>query len=245
MLCAGRQAMVERAVRCYRAQTYHPRQLVVFDNGAQQIEMVWLPDEIHVDARRFAGETIGALRNAANAACYGADILCHFDSDDWSHPARLTEQVALLQSSGKQCVGYRRALFWDTRPSAPAAWEYTAPSWMETYSIDAARCYWRAYWEARPLVDAPIADFAWWAADPGSFVGEVPPEPRMVCGIHGDNMSGSYRPDVMSKPEWRRAPEFDAYCALCTGADGGNIGAWNHGNTTTSRRRGLRRLRRR
>ena len=220
LLCSGRQIMVERAVRCYRAQTYGPRSLLVFDNGNPQITLAWQADEIHVDGRAFAGGSIGALRNAANTLCSGVDILAHFDSDDWAHPLRLAEQVAFLQSSGKRCIGYRRALFRDTRPTPPEAWEYTAMAELAGYSIDASRCYWREFWQCRPMVDATFADFAWWAKSPEAFAAETPSELRMVCGIHGDNMSGAYRPDTMSKPEWRRAPEFDL---LCASAHGGMI----------------------
>ena len=124
-------------------------------------------------------------------------------------------------------MGYRRALFWDTRSAPGGAWEYTARPELQGYPIDASRTYWREFWRRRPLVDATFADFEWWAGSPNEFgpgvtrgyffAGELPTEPRMVCGIHADNMSGSYRPDVMSKPEWRRAPEYDAYCAAVLG----------------------------
>lgn len=96
MLANGRQEMVNRAVRCFNGQTYDNRYLLTWENRGEK--------------------SIGELRNMANTAAgcgvNEADIICHWDSDDWSHPNRIAEQVALLQSSGAECVGYNEMLFW-------------------------------------------------------------------------------------------------------------------------------------
>lgn len=119
MLANGRQEMVDRAVRSYLAQTYKAKHLFLLDTGDPLLTLprMTVEDalEIYVDhARPRHDETIGALRNRANmwAKTLDCDIIAHFDSDDWSHPNRLTEQVALLQASGAECVGYNQALFW-------------------------------------------------------------------------------------------------------------------------------------
>src|SRR6185436_15303374 len=94
-LVNGRAEMVKRAIKAFKEQTYTgERWLLSFNDGS--------------------GATIGTLRNRA-VESIRADIIVHWDSDDWSHPRRIEEQVALLQSSGKECVGYREMLFWDSR----------------------------------------------------------------------------------------------------------------------------------
>lgn len=100
LLSPGREEMAARAVRAVGTQTYLNIELVAFET------------EQHV------GRTIGYLRNIANA-CATGDLIAHADDDDWMHPRRVEEQVALLQASGKQCVGYRELLFWDTRCPEP------------------------------------------------------------------------------------------------------------------------------
>ena len=62
-------------------------------------------------AKDVPGAPIGTLRNLANERS-NTDILIHWDDDDYSHPNRIAEQVALLQSSGADVVGYREMLFW-------------------------------------------------------------------------------------------------------------------------------------
>ncbi len=141
MLANGRPEMVKRAWASYRAQTYPERVLIQYDNNGDR--------------------SIGALRNDANSHT-NCDIICHFDSDDISHPNRIAEQVALLQSSGAECVGYNEMLFWrEARhnrkeifadgprtftPSGitPEAWLYRAA--IPNYAIGTSMCYWRSTW---------------------------------------------------------------------------------------------------
>jgi len=115
------------------------------------------------------------LRNYANGVenyWYGkADIICHWDSDDWSHPRRIEEQVALLQASGKECVGYRDMLFWNHLLDAGKSPTLTdgekrlnlnagGECWLYSnndprYCLGTSLCYWRRVWEARPFPDEP------------------------------------------------------------------------------------------
>src|SRR5205814_122178 len=101
------------------------------------------------------GKSIGAIRNLAiKAACEYwytlPDIIVTFDSDDWSHPQRIAEQVALLQASGADCVGYREAVFYDTRPGQfCGAWIYR--SLDTSYAIGASLAFHKSTWERVPF----------------------------------------------------------------------------------------------
>ena len=120
MLANGRPDMVARAVKSFRAQTYEPKLLLILDSGRTpscDIPMlIFDVSEILGNIYQQCESTsIGALRNEANkraAELTECDIIVHWDSDDWSHPNRIAEQVALLQSSGAECVGYSEMLFW-------------------------------------------------------------------------------------------------------------------------------------
>jgi len=263
MLVNGRAAMVKRAIASFRSQTYERKRLLIWDSSPalsrlrdrELVRIFHMPAPIPIKA------TIGALRNEANQfACLAGDqgdLIAHWDSDDWSHPRRLEEQVALLLASGKQCVGYRELLFWDTRGPGEA-WIYRNDE--PRFACGASYMYTRALWEQQPFPDAPHEDRRWWltplvsnaCVGVSSFrwghilqrhvvevtqggmlglpadmyrkfepAGEVEVidgpeivEPRMVCGIHGGNTE-SYDRAAMAKATdvWRRAPEFDSYCA--------------------------------
>ena len=88
------------------------------------------------------------------------------------------------------------------------------------FACGASYMYTRALWEQQPFPDAPHEDRRWWLtplvsnACVGANSVEPMIEPRMVCGIHGGNTE-SYDRAAMAKATdvWRRAPEFDSYCA--------------------------------
>jgi hypothetical protein len=103
------------------------------------------------------------------AVCPGQfDIVAHFDSDDISHSERLSEQVALLQSSGADVVGFNEMLFWrepvhavDFPAQTPGgcdigvrnvpgeAWLYQNPN--PRYALGTSLAYWRHVWERKPF----------------------------------------------------------------------------------------------
>ena len=170
MLTRDRPAMTARAVESFRRQTYENKDLLILDSGgegesfdddAADIWHAWHPE--------FAMKTIGELRNQAIAmggVASELDIIAHFDSDDLSHPNRLAEQVALLQSSGADCVGYNEMIFWQS-PATVENWKERAASgesqiglaWLYSnhippnYVLGTSLCYWRKAWEAHPFDD--------------------------------------------------------------------------------------------
>ena len=93
LMSPGREAFQHQAVACFNSQTY---------TGG--LRLLTLPAD--------PARTIGAMRNYANSLLTDCDIVCHWDDDDWSYEYRIAEQVALLQATGADCVGYNEMLFW-------------------------------------------------------------------------------------------------------------------------------------
>ncbi len=175
MLTRDRPAMAKRAVECFRSQRYKGKMLLVLDTSSSYSGDV--AGEAYALFHRpdLVGKTIGDLRNFINQravdisrkpACPSADILIHWDDDDWSHPNRISEQVALLQASGKQCIGYRDMLFWDSRARFGGKVAYAdeplieGEAWLYSnadprYIVGSSLCYWRETWEKRPFRAAP------------------------------------------------------------------------------------------
>ena len=251
MLVNGRAEMVNRAIASYKAQTYVAKLLLILDSGKEPVKRtpygeynvttVWMPD--------MNGATIGALRNAANWCAvdhFNANLIAHFDSDDWSHSRRLEELVALLQASGKQCVGYRELLFWDTRhfnAHVKGEWQTPAPdcenlgeSWIyhnhePRWCAGASMLYTRASWEACPFDDAPHEDQRWWLKNAKKCLGvsSIPKapwapaavtrddSPRMVCQMHAGGTEQIPREVMLAGDVWRRANEFDVFCTRVMG----------------------------
>jgi hypothetical protein len=212
LMSPGREAFQHQAVACFNSQTY---------TGG--LRLLTLPAD--------PARTIGAMRNYANSLLTDCDIVCHWDDDDWSHSNRIAEQVALLQATGADCVGYNEMLFWDQRPgqqdgiSLSAAWLYSNPN--PRYALGTSLCYWRRAWEARPFQDINHGeDTEWlrsvkcdgWAAM-SQYV-DCGYDPRMIARIHSGNSSSGYDPAEMvrhnalpaSERQWSRACGYDNFC---------------------------------
>ena len=216
-----------------------PRLAQTICHGVQHSFMPFdaIPSEVQLTVSANHYKTIGALRNFAGigAQAMSCDLIAHFDSDDISHARRLEEQVALLEASGKMCVGFRELLFWDTRWAdlgSPYA-DPTNKAWLyrnhqANWAAGASLMYARSLWERQPFDDAPHEDTRWMRTemvsrecvsvsslkDPLGDPLQTATKcgPRMICGIHTSNTEGYDRAVMLRNPDlWRRAPEWDKY----------------------------------
>ncbi len=232
MLTRDRPEYARLALECFRSQTYENKRLVIFDTGS--MDDLATDDGLIVHIKGLRGRTIGELRNAANTHSK-ADIIIHFDDDDWSQPNRIAEQVALLQSSGADCVGYREMLFWREpvlfwrEPEIlfypGEAWLYSVPS--PSWVLGTSFCYWRRVWEqhkfpdlprlvdGKPVPDSASEDVIWRRGVKCLGYSSITPDgyPRMIARIHGGNTT-NYA-DLLGPRAgntWKRAPEWDEHC---------------------------------
>lgn len=238
LLTADRPELARRAVECFRAQTYRNRFLLVWDSGIKASGIDAADDELWVRETHSPDGAIGTLRNSAVHAAFSVsrpdDIVIHFDDDDWSHPSRIAEQVALLQSSGADVVGYNEMLFWrdpmtrytmiaDTEATIHAggeAWLYTNPN--PSYCLGTSLCYWRKTWERKPFPATSFGeDLQFCTGLDRVGIGSVNHphvSPRMIARIHAGNTSTGYRREAMEaearkkNPVWRRVPAWDEHC---------------------------------
>lgn len=238
-LTANRPAMTIQAIEAFLGQDYDParRWLVVYDTGdpswfsqaadrwqddAHGCIMYCRPEHVYMIPRENC--TIGELRNQANSLVR-TDVIVHWDSDDWSHPARITEQVKLLQDTGADVVGYNEVMFWREMKDGGQAWRYRDNrSKQLPYAIGASLCYWRRVWEKKKFAKAPRNAAA--TGEDSIFIdglnckgvssleGPNGVFPRMVCRIHASNSmdySSMDNPRVVQSA-FTRASEFDRLC---------------------------------
>ena len=238
LLTADRPEMARRAVESFRSQTYPAKRLLILDSGVTQLgfdSVSTAHGEFYVAGFYVRGErgpivpTIGELRNMANRLRHfdEPDIFVHFDDDDWSHPNRIVEQVALLQSSAADCVGYREMLFWrEGQPPAGDPSKWRGEAWLYTnpdprYALGTSLCYWRKTWERKPFEALPtsapdsasedarfitglncvgISGTAARIEDASNLpAGEECAQLRMIARIHAGNTSQAYDPRNMER----------------------------------------------
>lgn len=224
-LTADRQAMTDRAVRCFLHQTYTPRRMLILDTGVEpyspeSLKSKYFAREIqHVVMPGARGHTIGALRNTAAELALDADILIHWDSDDWSSPHRMLSQVRILQRKEDSMMpaelaasvpprlmtGYNAMVFWDSTRGQAFDYEHGRLD----YGLGTSLAYWRETWKARQFAKTSCGEEIEFSRGRCVSMSAIPEGnclPMMVAEIHGNNTQGR---TVEGVAEWRRAPGRD------------------------------------
>ena len=215
MLTADRQAMTDRAVRCFEAQHYANKSLLILDTGTVRYR---LPSGRHpsisiIHAERGPRETLGELRNfAIKAALFAETAIATLDSDDWSYPWRFTEQVKALIATEAECVGYHNAMFYDVQNQRAYHWKSNL---QPNAILGGSAMYWRKTWERVRFPHLDVNEDSEWMKEVRIRAIDNPyPSPKMIVTQHGGNTRAidfgfqcEHAPDA-----WKRVPEWDKYC---------------------------------
>lgn len=187
-VCLTRQRMewLPTAIECFMAQTYPcVSMLIVADEDLPQ-EVMAIEGLISTSGARNielvvarAGLTIGSKRNAGNAST-ACDVICHFDSDDFSDAGRVADQVGRLQSSGKAVTGYRTMRFTDGNQW----WTYHG---VPYFTLGTSLCYRRDWWDSHPFPDKHIQEDC-------AFMYAAQEAEQLVSAEAGDLMHATIHP---------------------------------------------------
>ncbi len=146
----GRQKFAALAVDCFHSQTYPLRELVILDDWDDPS----FPNGINHPLINYqvVGELTGKLnipqkRNLVNGLTTG-EIICHWDSDDWSAPGRLSDQVPRLLESGKGLSGYCTMLMVNEEGAV-----YNYVNYPNVYALGSSFCYLKSFWQQHPFIE--------------------------------------------------------------------------------------------
>jgi glycosyltransferase involved in cell wall biosynthesis len=186
-LTRNRREWLPRAIACFQAQTYEPRELLIVADGDDVRDLVAglpsLPVVRLVCAE--SGLTIGAKRNFGCDLARGP-VVAHWDDDDYSAPGRLADQVERLLRSGKSVTGYSTMRFTDGVKS----WEYVPlPALAAQTGQGTSLVYRRSWWATHPFYDVKSGEdsaFASQAFAAGEFV-TAPAGEQLVAWVHPGN----------------------------------------------------------
>lgn len=133
------------ALSAFLSQTYPAKQLLILDDAEDPSfrEPQYLPVAVSYlrTARRMK---IPEKRNMLCQLAAGS-VLMHFDSDDWSAPGRMADQVERLESSGRSVTGYHGMLFRDVQTSK----EYQFS--RQNFALGTSLAYTKEWWKAHPF----------------------------------------------------------------------------------------------
>jgi len=129
-------------------QTYENRELVILDDGEEQIEDLFPNDpRIHYVFENIK-RTTGAKRNRICQLAKGP-IICHWDDDDWSAADRIQYQVGLLEKTSKPVTGFSDLLFWDCNEKKAKRFR----SGVKRYVCGTTLCYTKEFWQQHQFAD--------------------------------------------------------------------------------------------
>ena len=172
MPTADRAPYVPQAIRCFLAQTYGNRELVILDDGKKSVEGL-IPSDLRIRYFRLTEKhVLGAKRNMVCDIAQG-EVIAHWDDDDWSAAGRLGDQIKRLLESKKGVTGYHRFFYWDDVGRRAYQYQFTGAGF---YAAGSTQCYLKSYWQAHPFASkqrAEDSDFSFTAAKLGQLTSVV------------------------------------------------------------------------
>src|SRR4030095_12998465 len=142
----GRSEFAAKALQCFLSQTYANRELIIFDD----LNEPSFSNDVQTDGiyylRHDTQLTIAEKRNFCCGMASG-EVVCHFDSDDWSAPERIADQVERLKESRKGLTGYHSAFFYD-EDNKKAYWY---DRMVTNFVLGTSMCYLKSFWKDHPF----------------------------------------------------------------------------------------------
>lgn len=200
MPTGDRPELVARALRHFLRQRYPQRELIVVDDGQRPIRELLPIDERIRYLRLDRKLSLGAKRNLACEAT-SAEVIVHWDDDDWMAPSWIEAQVAALAASDADVTGLAKVHFY--APTSRLAWRYVYPAGARPWVHGATFCYARGFWQRNPFADVTVGEdlrFLWQGGAPRV----VPHDGSelFVAYLHGANTS----PKHVHKRCWHACP---------------------------------------
>lgn len=200
----NRRKWLPKAIECFLAQTYRNRELVIVADGDEAVtDLIPNDPRIRLMVTGLDRKVVGVKRNIACEAARG-EMIAHWDDDDFSAPARLVEQMAVLEASGKAVTGYHTMKFTD----GSRWWQYRGSS---SFAMATSLFYRKNWWQTHRFQEIQCGqdeNFAYQAAAAKQLFAQ-PDLELMYATIHPGNTS----PRPLSAPvfvplpgfEWRKA----------------------------------------
>lgn len=182
-LTRNRRDWLPKAISCYLAQSYEPRELLIVADGESVRDLVpERPDIrlIHVEE----GRNIGDKRNFGVKQARGKYI-AHWDDDDMSAPDRLLDQIHRLRASQLPVTGYCQIDFVD---SAGQRWRYNGE---RDFAPGSSLLYEAAWAQKHPFPTIQIGEDSDFVRDARQRkqMNSVPSNGMLTATIHKGNTS--------------------------------------------------------
>jgi len=119
MITANRGQLVQRSAQCFASQTYANKELVVIDDGDEDLEPILQKFALgrykYIRLKKKEDQNLGFLRNLGLEEATG-EFIAQWDDDDWYHPDRLSVQISILENGFDACCLQATLMHLNTKP---------------------------------------------------------------------------------------------------------------------------------
>lgn len=149
----NRRAFVPNAIRYFLRQDYVHKELIIIDDGTDDIsDLVPRVDNIRY-YRLDKKITLGAKLNLACTYAKG-NIIANWDDDDWYAERRLSYQVGTLQHTGTAVCGINKLLYYDLRNRL--GFQYIYPPDQRVWLLGSSLCFTKELWATNVFADINV-----------------------------------------------------------------------------------------
>lgn len=183
----NRREFVPHAIRYFLRQQYANKELIIVDDGQDNIADL-VPNVPCIRYIRLDQKiTLGAKLNLACEQAQGS-IIANWDDDDWYADWRLSYQVTSLQNLQAAVCGINTLLYYDLRNEN--AYRYVYPPGERVWLLGSSLCYTRQSWNSSRFADIDVGmdGLFVWSLDP-TQVGVLEDHSFSVHFIHNRNVS--------------------------------------------------------
>lgn len=183
----NRRTFVLYAINYFLQQDYPNKELLIVDDGTDSIEDIVPVHEQIRYIRLLNKMTLGEKRNYCIRQSK-ADLIMHWDDDDWMASYRISYQVQELLKHNAEVCGLQQMLFREL--ATGKCWLYQYPPQAQPWLAGGSLLYTRDFWQKSPFPDMQIASDTRFifAHELTSFVA-LSDYRFYVASIHGKNTS--------------------------------------------------------
>jgi glycosyltransferase involved in cell wall biosynthesis len=196
----NRRHFVPQAIRYFQRQDYPDLELIVVDDGDDDVRDL-IPIDSRINYVRLQGTySIGAKRNIACGRATG-DIIAHWDDDDWSAPSRIRRQVVALREADADVCGISTLLHY--RVLHGDGWLYHGNGSGEKLVPGCSIIYRRSMWADNAFAEVNVGEDSAFVARVGAKrLCVLKDSGLMIAVVHGRNVSTL----ALGTAQWQPAP---------------------------------------
>lgn len=147
----NRARYVPIAIRCFLQQTYENRELIIVDDGDQEIPITSDPRIVYMKLNQRM--PTGTKRNMGAENAEG-EIIASWDDDDWSSAHRLEDQIQRLLKTRKAVTGYNVTIVYDEATGGL----YRNCGGPPYFASGTSQMYLKSWWAKNPYPDVSYGE---------------------------------------------------------------------------------------